>query len=266
MADGAYRLAAEIAVMRQAARAAAAMAHHFRNRPGAVAARMRALGRLRSGLGLATLPPAVRRPVVQRGEAERFLGDRTRVLTRRAAVANRAVMNAGMGPAGLRRTMIATRAAGVPARAKAVGAGSKLVAEPRLRNFVLAQPAPRPGRAAHGLTASIGAGPRLLARTAQTNAPHRGPSFVAPVIVARLRQHVAVPVPQQAEAPGFHRTVHQSRAGATVGDVYLDKALVGYHLAAAITAEQTRAAGRPSISGAAFNSSMAALRPAGAGL
>jgi hypothetical protein len=105
-----------------------------------------------------------------------------------------------------------------------------------------------------------------LARTAQTNAPHRGPSFVAPVIVARLRQHVAVPVPQQAEAPGFHRTVHQSRAGATVGDVYLDKALVGYHLAAAITAEQTRAAGRPSISGAAFNSSMAALRPAGAGL
>jgi hypothetical protein len=68
------------------------------------------------------------------------------------------------------------------------------------------------------------------------------------------------------QTPGFGQTVRPPAAGQTAGDVYLDKQLVGYHLAAAITAEQTRAAGRPSISGAAFNSSMAALRPAGAGL
>jgi hypothetical protein len=60
--------------------------------------------------------------------------------------------------------------------------------------------------------------------------------------------------------------VRQARSKAAAGDVYLDKALVGYHLAAAITAEQTRAAARPNISGSSFNSSMAALRPSGAGL
>jgi hypothetical protein len=60
--------------------------------------------------------------------------------------------------------------------------------------------------------------------------------------------------------------VRQPQGRSAAGHVYLDKTLVGYHLAAAITAEQTRAAARPNVSGASFNSSMAALRPSGAGL
>ncbi len=111
-------------------------------------------------------------------------------------------------------------------------------------------------------------------RARANNTPAAGNSYPDTRVIARrlipaIRAMSAVSAHARTEAvqtPGFGQTVRPPAAGPTAGDVYLDKALVGYHLAAAITAEQTRAAGRPNIAGAGFNSSMAALRPAGTGL
>ena len=104
-------------------------------------------------------------------------------------------------------------------------------------------------------------GPRLAARTSlQIDAERRQAASTG-----QAPRPYAVPAAQQTALPGFNRTVRAPESKAAAGNVYLDKALVGYHLAGAITAEQTRAAARPSISGASFNSSMAALRPTGTG-
>ncbi len=110
------------------------------------------------------------------------------------------------------------------------------------------------------------AGQHLLASTRGVGeASRRITSIAAQGAPASVRQRIGPP-PQQPSALGFHRTVRQPQARAAAGHVYLDKTLVGHHLAAVITAEQTRAASRPDISGARFNSSMAAFRPSGGGL
>ncbi|MDE2302436.1 MAG: hypothetical protein KGK11_07725 [Sphingomonadales bacterium] len=61
------------------------------------------------------------------------------------------------------------------------------------------------------------------------------------------------------------RSVRIAPSVPAMGDIYLDKALVGHHLAAAISAEQARAAGRPGATATRFDTTMAVLRPAGAG-
>jgi hypothetical protein len=110
-------------------------------------------------------------------------------------------------------------------------------------------------------------------RARANNAPAVGNSYpgtrliggrLIPAIraMSAVSAHIATDAVQ---TPGFGQTVRPPAAGQRTGNVFLDKQLVGYHLAAAITAEQTRAAGRPNISGSSFNSSMAVLRPSGAG-
>lgn len=98
--------------------------------------------------------------------------------------------------------------------------------------------------------------------------PAGGNSYPGTRLIARRLTPVvsAHAVTAAVQTPGFGQTVRPPAAAQAAGNVFLDKQLVGYHLAAAITAEQTRAAGRPNISGSAFNSSMAALRPSGAGI
>ncbi|MDP9055896.1 MAG: hypothetical protein M3N34_00990 [Pseudomonadota bacterium] len=113
------------------------------------------------------------------------------------------------------------------------------------------------------LAALIGAPP---AGGAANRNLHRAAAIAAPAGSSRMLHQFAAPTHHEPVAPGFHRTVRQPQSTSAPGHVYLDKSLVGYHLAAAITAEQTRAAARPNVSGASFNSSMAALRPSGAGL
>jgi hypothetical protein len=65
--------------------------------------------------------------------------------------------------------------------------------------------------------------------------------------------------------PGFHNTVRPHERHQAASDVYLDKQVLGRLLAPVISAEQSRAAARPSTTGNAFNTGMAPLRPAYAG-
>ncbi len=86
-----------------------------------------------------------------------------------------------------------------------------------------------------------------------------------PAAASRYRSALAAPPMQHDVVSGLRRTVRPPQVKAAAGDVYLDKALVGYHLAAAITVEQSRAASRPNTASAGFNTGMAALRPTGWG-
>ncbi len=282
MTDAAYRLAIDSAVIGRAMRAAAAMAYYFRSRAvhvagrtGAVATRMQALGRLNSGPGGGALLGALHRFVAHRGGRQviaaggrgSFMPRATPDISRRSPILRSNLPKTGIMSAALRRKAFTARADGTAPGAKAIGAEGVPFAEQCLRSVVLAR------TVARGLTRRIadarrlaGPGePRLATRTlALGEALHRAPSLMAPGSVQRWHP-IAGPVPQQGAAPGFQRTVRQAATTAPAGNVFLDKNLVGYHLAAAITAEQTRAAGRPNISGSSFNSSMAALRPSGAG-
>jgi len=294
--DAIYRRATGNAVIARTRRAAA-MAHQVPSRyrvqiidqTRALLALVSALHRSKSGLVRAVWPAVRRLPAQPHGEQSAIAGYRTRVLARptepsdiRRRILIRNAQAAGQRlPSIVRRQVVTARSIGsglgvmpnaiMPARL--AGRGLAPFADVRPSRLLPAGLARRqPGPASVGIT---GPGSR---RAGAKDAPfaalallrgenrRRSPGIAGKHVSARDRQHIATAMPQQTPAPGLHRTVRPPRSQSAAGDVYLDKALVGYHLAAAITAEQSRAAARPDISGASFNSSMAALRPSGAGL
>jgi len=294
--DAIYRRATGNAVIARTGRAAA-MAHQVPSRypvqiidqTRILLRRVAMLDRTTAGLGLAIWPAARRRPAQLLIAKPAMAGFRTSLLDRPAAqekLARRTGMRSAQAagqrlPPMVRRQIATARPTGA-----ALGAMPKPLMPARLGRRGLAPFADvrpsrllpaglarrQPGPASVGIT---GAGSR---RAGAKDAPfaalallrgenrRRSPGIAGKHVSARDRQHIATAMPQQTPAPGLHRTVRPPRSQSAAGDVYLDKALVGYHLAAAITAEQSRAAARPDISGASFNSSMAALRPSGAGL
>ena len=251
---------------------AGAMTHHSRGRRAVLAmdrtqaalARMRALGRRNAGAGMTVLPRAVGRQVLHRAEPSPGSGYRAGLSIGRGRpeVARRVVASAALRASGIvSRRKVPLPAVGAVVGVAAIGARATL-AVPRVAQSVARPDGARRGEGSRsGLVAARG-GPLLLA---WGEMPHRATLAVARSSFVGGLPKMAGPAPQHADAPGFHRTVRHRRSAAGAGDVYLDKNLVGYHLAAAITAEQTRAAARPGISGSGFNSSMAVLRPAGAG-
>ena len=273
MTNDRYLQAVSGAVLSRVARMATVVAHRFNglslhkaDRARATLAGLQGLARLRSGPGAVLTRAADHRPASQRGERSGAAGRGIGVLVPPLAQAI-ARRSSGQGSgfrktsASLRRKMLIVRAAG-PALGAMAGGGHPLVVEPRHPSFRPAGITQR--RLAGG--ASVAQRSGLAARILRGGGTYRSPAMLAPKLSAGHRRHIAMPAPQPADTPGFHRTVKQTPTTAAAGDVYLDRALVGYHLAAAITAEQTRAAARPSISGSSFNSSMAALRPSGASL
>lgn len=277
MTDMADRLAVDFPVLGHAARVGAVLAQRLdRRRPvpatdriQAMLAQTKALGRRHSGLGRGIAP----QPAARRSTQERITAYRTPLLAQRSGPET--------APAGMRRRMQAAPTIRAAPGAKAHRGEKSLLAEPRLALSMLAQhrprrpggPTERPGARAPAVIAVLGprlaapVGQRLAARAAmRSDTPYRMASPTAPAPATGARHRHAVPAGQQTTAPGFHRTVRPPQSKPAAGHVYLDKALVGYHLVAAITAEQTRAAGRPNISGSSFNRSMAALRPSGTGL
>ena len=255
MPDGVYRVATRIAMGGQV------RGHPLRadERTRALLARVQALRSRHLGLGLTTVLHAVGRHV---GTGP--IADGASVLPRPAmiAIVRRHILQRQAG--GKQRLPMTPLASVKPAarfariRSNDAGPASPALAAPWLLGALPRRPE---------VIASTASGHRMARSIELSARPSvRFAALVTPGISARLRHNIALPMPQHSAGPGFHRTVHQPRAAAPVGNVYLDKTLVGYHLAAAITAEQTRAAARPSISGSGFNSSMAALRPAGAGM
>lgn len=268
MMNTAYRLAAQVAVARQV--------RGLSVQTRAALPRLQALHRLNLGTGLVTLPPAVppavRHSAPHLGDQRRGVGDRASPFARHGAVG--IVQRRTLARlAGGNRSSPYVALAGLAPAARFVGAGRNgtgpaPLARARRVPFVPAVTARLPAMLAwRDAVGSAPSGARLAASTtALAGASRRIASIALPSIAARARHHAAAPTPQPAATPGFQRTVRQPQAKAAAGHVYLDKTLVGYHLAAAITAEQTRAAARPNISGSLFNSSMAALRPSGAGI
>lgn len=269
MTDEAYRLAAHLAITRQLRRYPVRVKEQTR----AILARLQAQRHLRSRLGLMTLPPAVRRSAPQIGEPERIAGYRASLFAEYGApgIALRQTL---ARLAGANRPLPNTTGAGPIPVAWFTSAGESRVGPARFAGAF-------PGPFAHPVTvprvpaalarrsagvASAPSGPRLAAWTMSSGESPQRAVIAASNISTRARHQIATAPTQPAITPGFHRTVRQPQAKAAAGNVYLDKTLVGYHLAAAITAEQTRAAARPNFSGTNFNSSMAVLRPSGAGL
>ena len=273
MTNDRYLEAVSGVVLSRVARMATAVAQRFNglslhkaDRARATLVRLQGLGRLRSEPGVALTKAADHRPASRRGERSGAAGRGIGVLVPPLAQAI-AQRSSGQGngfrktSANLGQKVLIVRAAG-PALGAMAGGGHPLVVEPRYTSFRPAGITQR--RLAGG--ASVAQRSGLAARILRGGGAYRAPAVMAPKLSAGHRRHIAMPAPQPADTLGFHRTVKQTRATRAAGDVYLDRALVGYHLAAAITAEQTRAAARPSISGSSFNSSMAALRPSGASL
>ncbi len=276
-----YRLGADSTVINHAVRVTAIVtryrSHFLRmaDRAGVVVARLQALERSSRGLDVATILPAMYRPVPPRGELEAIAGLSPTPAERIVSAISRHSSANGVSFTGGSQRLPIVRTARAFLSAKAAGARKPLPAGSRLTSFDFAinrqrEITPRfsdkaTTTAATGRTAAQ-SGQRLAARALLRENPHRPPLLLGASISDHLGRHSAGLSPQRTDAPGFNRTVRQHRGAAPAGHVYLDKALVGYHLAAAITAEQTRAASRPNISGSAFNSSMAALRPSGAAL
>jgi hypothetical protein len=293
MNNSAYRLAVNSAVISHVLRVTAGMTRFYRQRASItkidqtqrLMARIQALRRMNAGLGLAHLPLAVGRGAPHRQERAPRAGYGTGSLApRRAAMAARfpatvrhALLASGIMPASMRRqlpgaltvrpTRIRSGRVGFGGSGRTFGALAR--GKIRLPGGLSRR---NRGAALISITAAqprleVPIAPRLAARIAGLGkAPSHAASIAMAGIVAGRAHRIAAPPLPQAVAPGFHHTVRQPQGKAAAGDVYLDKALVGYHLAAAITVEQTRAAARPNTSAARFNSGMAALRPAGAGL
>lgn len=276
--------------MGHAAPRAAVMLQHFRGRisyvgvaSGALVERMQALLRLSAGVAVARVSGAMNRLMPQDGQPERLLGTSAMIVAERAVsdmarqvpAVRAALPNSASVTQGQRQEAVTAKSAGVRL-AKTIDAAVMLARAPQSRARVVAQDSLR-GRTQQMASWFSGAavpagmrapsGPHLTVNTAAQNVPtnRASPALVAGSSARHWHSGVLSSLPA-ADAPGFHRTVRQARGTASAGDVYLDRNLVGYHLAAAITAEQTRAAARPGISGSSFNSSMAALRPSGAGL
>ena len=180
-------------------------------------------------------------------------GNRARTYVMAAAATQRLQMIAAARTAGLRRIAGGELPRQSTPHLIALAASARLTPpNARLPAIALARPA---------------FGPRAPIASRQPALPANLP--IARVAVANLagprRAMVAALPARHGAAPGFSRTVRAAQAKATAGDVYLDKTLVGYRLAAAITAEQSRAAARPNAASASFNTSMAVLRPSGFG-
>lgn len=242
------------------------------NRAKAAMGRIQVLSRPGRGLGVATMARAICRAVPTDGEQQRAAGvSATRLGPRGlAGVARRSLgKRDAVATVGSSGRMPIIQAAGAALGAKAAVARGPLLAKWPLAPLGLAVDRLRATGSRRGgedvtrssrLAARSGVTARFSAsKIPRTPSLHGSGSHL-------LGRRIAEPMLQRSDAPGFNRTVRQERGAGAPGHVYLDKALVGYHLAAAITAEQTRAASRPNISGSGFNSSMAALRPSGAGL
>ena len=283
MMDAAYELAGQMIGLAQRLHSGVAFAEHSSN----ILRRLQALGKLAVGRRLVALPRLAKPPLAKLGLGDRVTGTLIEANSRPvvAPTIGRGV-DGSLAKSMPRQSLIGGRQVALPQLSRAVRgavslqtAGTRPVLPLALKitagpTAALGEPAMSPAakrtsglvRGSHGLAGTGARTALLMLRTPRGGIAPVQLARGNPLMAARHRDQERFAGLQHDAAPGFARTVHQAPRQAAPGNVYLDKTLVGYHLAAAVTAEQTRAAARPNGWGASFNGSMAALRPAGAGL